>query len=95
MTEPNRTYLHQFGRQLKLLSVKAGLTQEELAEAAGMHRTFIGLLERGEFGVQVPHVLACPIIGSFPRPPQLHTALPQCLVHRTGVHLELGPELCQ
>jgi len=52
MTEPNRTYLQQFGRQLKLLRVKAGLTQEELAEAACMHRTFIGLLERGEFRCQ-------------------------------------------
>jgi len=53
MTEPNRTYLQQFGLRLKLLRVKAGLTQEELAEAACMHRTFIGLLERGESGVSV------------------------------------------
>jgi transcriptional regulator with XRE-family HTH domain len=49
----NRAFIHRFGLGVKLLRVKRGLTQEQLAEAAGMHRTFIGALERGEHGVNV------------------------------------------
>jgi transcriptional regulator with XRE-family HTH domain len=49
----SREFVCRFGLGLKLLRVKRGLTQEQLAEAAGMHRTFIGCLERGERGVNV------------------------------------------
>jgi len=51
VTEP--TFLERFGLGVRLLRVKQGLTQEQLAERAGMHRTFIGLIERGESGVSV------------------------------------------
>ncbi len=47
------TYLQQFGLRLKLARLKADLTQEQLAERAGLHRTFVGLLERGESGISV------------------------------------------
>jgi transcriptional regulator with XRE-family HTH domain len=46
-------YLAAFALRLKLLRVGRRLTQEELAERAGMHRTFIGQLERGERGINV------------------------------------------
>jgi transcriptional regulator with XRE-family HTH domain len=49
----NEAYLAQLGHHLKVLRVKAGLTQEQLAERAGLHRTFIGRLERGESGINV------------------------------------------
>lgn len=52
MTE-DRSYLKAFGLNVKLARVKAGLTQEELAERAGMHRTTIGQLERGQRGLNV------------------------------------------
>jgi transcriptional regulator with XRE-family HTH domain len=52
-SDENRRYLQQFGLHLKLLRVKRGLTQEQLAERAGMHRTFIGRLERGQSGINV------------------------------------------
>jgi transcriptional regulator with XRE-family HTH domain len=42
-----------FGRHLKLLRVARDLTQVELAKRAGMSRTFIGHLERGQRGVNV------------------------------------------
>lgn len=36
-----------FGKQLRRLREKQGLTQEELAHEAGMHFTYIGQIERG------------------------------------------------
>jgi len=55
--DPTLTYLQQFGLHLKLARVKAGLTQEQLAERAGLHRTFVGLLERGESGLSVERLV--------------------------------------
>jgi transcriptional regulator with XRE-family HTH domain len=36
-----------FGRNLRAARLKAGLSQEEVANACGLHRTEISLLERG------------------------------------------------
>jgi transcriptional regulator with XRE-family HTH domain len=38
----------QFGRNLFMARRRAGLSQEALAALAGLHRTEIGMLERGE-----------------------------------------------
>ena len=40
--------LSQFGKNLKKIRTKAGLSQEKLAILVGIHRTTIGELERGE-----------------------------------------------
>lgn len=40
--------LEQFGMNLRVLRVKAKLSQEALASEAGMDRSYIGDLERGE-----------------------------------------------
>lgn len=45
MNEPR---LEQFGKRVRLLRQKARLSQEELAARAGIHRTYIGGVERGE-----------------------------------------------
>lgn len=37
----------RFGKHLRKLRVERRLTQEELAERAGMHFTYIGQIERG------------------------------------------------
>jgi len=37
----------EFGVHLRKLRQKQGLTQEELADKAGMHFTYIGQIERG------------------------------------------------
>lgn len=37
----------EFGRHLRKLREKKGWTQEELADRAGMHFTYVGQIERG------------------------------------------------
>ena len=37
----------EFGAHLRKLRLEQGLTQEELADKAGMHFTYIGQIERG------------------------------------------------
>ena len=42
-----------FASNLHAYRVKASLTQEELAERAGLHRTYVGSAERGERNVSL------------------------------------------
>lgn len=52
MAEPRRTrdakVAAEFGRRLRELRYQAGWSQEQLAQAAGVHRTYVGHIERGE-----------------------------------------------
>lgn len=49
--------LHRaIGQQLRTLREDRGLTQERLAAEAGVHRTFVGKVERGESAVTVDSV---------------------------------------
>lgn len=45
--EPDATQLRAFGATLRLIRTDAGLTQEQLAHAAGVGRTYIGEAENG------------------------------------------------
>jgi DNA-binding XRE family transcriptional regulator len=45
--EPEATQLRAFGATLRLIRTDAGLTQEQLAHAAGVGRTYIGEVETG------------------------------------------------
>jgi transcriptional regulator with XRE-family HTH domain len=52
----NRRLL-QFGERVRTLRLKAGMSQEELAAKAGIHRTYIGGVERGERNLSLINVL--------------------------------------
>lgn len=43
----------RIGQRVKALRTMAGLTQQELADLAGLNRTHIGRIEDGAFGSQV------------------------------------------
>jgi transcriptional regulator with XRE-family HTH domain len=45
--EPDATQLRAFGATLRLIRADAGMTQEQLAHAAGVGRTYIGEAENG------------------------------------------------
>lgn len=43
-----RNILERFGEHLKELRKKENLTQQEFASKSGLHRNYIGMIERGE-----------------------------------------------
>lgn len=45
-----------FGRRLKELRQQQGLSQEELAFRAGLHRTYVGGIERGERNLTLKNI---------------------------------------
>lgn len=46
-----------FGERVRLFRARVGLTQEQLGRAAGLHRTYIGGVERGERNVSLANIL--------------------------------------
>lgn len=44
----NLSQLKKLGGKIRKLRIEAGLSQEELADAAGIERSYMGTIERGE-----------------------------------------------
>lgn len=51
-------YLHIFGANVRAHRLRLGLTQEQLAEAADLHRTYVGAIERGDRNVSMKNIVA-------------------------------------
>lgn len=70
----NAALRNALGDRLRELRLKAGISsQEALAHRAGVHRTYVGRLERGESGVTVEALAAIlaaldTSLGEFFRP---------------------------
>ncbi len=43
-------------RRLRVLRSMRGWTQEDLADASGLHRTYVSLIERGECNVGIDNI---------------------------------------
>ena len=46
----------RFGARVRALRVARGLSQEELAQNAGLHRTYVGGIERGERNISLVNI---------------------------------------
>lgn len=71
--------LVEFGTRIRAARLTAGLSQEELANACGLHRTYVGSAERGERNVGILnlftlasalHLDPARLVEGLTRPPQ-------------------------
>ncbi len=53
----DQLYLKKFGQRIKELRHIKSISQEELADQAGVHRTYIGMIERGEKNITLISML--------------------------------------
>ena len=72
--------LREFGDRLRTARRQAGLSQEALAHETGLHRTYIGSVERGERNIALLNILtlatvldtdASTLLNGLRRPPHL------------------------
>lgn len=52
----NNTILITFGNRVREIRLTNKLTQEDLAEKANVHRTYIGMVERGEKNITLKNI---------------------------------------
>jgi len=53
-----KSIFEKLGKKIREERVAMGLSQEDLASAAGLHRTYIGSVERGERNVSLQNIVA-------------------------------------
>lgn len=52
----DKEILKSFGYRIRELRLKNEMTQEELASKAGLHRTYIGMIERAEKNITLKNI---------------------------------------
>jgi transcriptional regulator with XRE-family HTH domain len=52
----SKTTLEKFGEKVRKERHEQGLSQEELASRAGVHRTYIGMIERAEKNITLENI---------------------------------------
>jgi transcriptional regulator with XRE-family HTH domain len=52
----NKNLIIQFGLKVKELREEKGVSQEELSFLTGFHRTYIGMIERGERNISLSNM---------------------------------------
>ena len=48
--------LVKFGKKVREERIKQGLSQEQLASRAGVHRTYVGMIERAEKNITLENI---------------------------------------
>lgn len=48
--------IKEFGKVVQKLRKERGITQEELSFRAGLHRTYIGMIDRGEKNITLANI---------------------------------------
>jgi transcriptional regulator with XRE-family HTH domain len=48
--------LAKFGRRLRAIRSEKGISQEELAQRSGLHRTYVSSVERGERNISLANI---------------------------------------
>lgn len=61
-----RARLQELGRRIRDERRRLGLSQEELANRAGLHRTYIGSLERGERNISIASLYTVATVVAVP-----------------------------
>ncbi len=56
MTNDKRRYRLVFAQRLRQIRNKQGLSQEDLARKCGLHRTYVGSVERGERNISIDNM---------------------------------------
>lgn len=54
--DSKQNILIQFGKQVRKIRKEKGLSQEELAYKADLHRTYIGMIERAEKNITLINI---------------------------------------